>query len=305
MNKHVFTPFFIYLEQAFLRSEKVQICPVCAFLDVKGRVLVLTILLADRDEAIFVYEKLLIQSVTFRYMTVKLVDDYCIAIDCRKNKHMSIQKVVIPVLVDMVTQVKEKRIIDTLLREKFFFTDRAEREEIMKIVYVIMREGHPMLQDSFFLNRKKIISKALQNFFFQIPSSFSLDAFLQFRLRAYEDYLLEVTEYAIDEYKLEQEYQGFIENLRKNINESQGSVAVIHVYHSQTFTLYNEQKEWIATYTEKEKIIDMLVQLAPKMICLYTRFIDHQIVVTLLNIFQESVTLKHLHEFKLHEKADN
>lgn len=264
----------------------------------------LTILLADRDEAIFVYEKLLIQSVAFRYMTVKLLEDSCISIDCRKNKHMCIQKVVIPVLVDMISQVKEKKMIDALLEGKFFFTDITEREEIMKIAYAIMREGHPMLQNVVFLKRKRIISKALQKFFSKIPGSFSLDAFLQFRLRTYEDYLLEVTECAIDEYKLEQEYQSFVDGLRENIKESKSTVSVIHLHHSQTFTLYDEQLHFIATYTEKEKIIDHLVQSAPKTIYLYTRFIDHPIVVTILNIFQECVKLKHLDDFKLKEKVN-
>lgn len=265
----------------------------------KGRSLVLTILLADRDEAIFVYEKLVIQSVTFRYMTVKLLGDSSIFVDCRKNKQACIQKVVIPTLVEMVSQVKEKKMLDKLLQEKFFFTDKMERDEILKIASTVMREGHPMLRNIVFFRQKRIISKALHKFFSEIPNTFSLDAFLQFRLRAYEEYLLKVVECALDEYKLEQEYQSYIDSLRESIKEAKSVTPVIHLHHSKVFKLYDEHMHFISVCTEKEKIIEQLVQLAPQEIHLYTRFIDHPMVVTILNIFQESVKLKHHREFQL------
>jgi putative sporulation protein YtxC len=238
----------------------------------------------------FVYEKLLVQSLTaFPYMNVNILREDVIYISYFKKKQACIETIIIPILVEMFSQLKEKKIMAKILEEKFFYTEEIERNQIISI-------AQEMFSHEFRKNKKKM-RKALLKFFTELPQSFSFDAFLQFRIKTYGSNLLQVVEYAIDEYKLEQDYQNYVNELQQKMKESVETLPMIHFFHSDIFEVYTHEKQLIAVYTEKDEIINKVVQIGPKEIFLYTEYLDHPIIVTMLNVFQERIHIYRVEEF--------
>lgn len=257
----------------------------------------LTIFLSERDEAIFLYEKLLIQSITLDKRTsVKLINDTQIYIQCRKNRQMYVQKIIIPLFIDLLICLKEKKIINQMLEQYFFYTDADERFQICQLATFIMKEGHQNLNSNC-TNERSVILKLLQNFFKDIPPTFSLDAFLQFRAKSYINFMHSVTECAIDEYKLEMEYQKYINDVRSDVDKRNVDELVIHVYLGKEYYIFDDNLNILHTFKEKENILKNMIDLIPKQIFLYTNYIDDSFTNKILNIFQERVQIFKTEDF--------
>lgn len=63
-------------------------------------------------------------------------------------------------------------------------------------------------------------------------------SFQTFRLGNYYEQLREYVEAAIDEYKMEQEYQNFIQTLRDYVTSNTPRMEKVHIVHDGTFTLW-------------------------------------------------------------------
>ncbi len=61
------------------------------------------------------------------------------------------------------------------------------------------------------------------------PLSFSFSSYVRFRLRTYREMVAKLAEVAIDEYKLEQEYQMFIETLRQQVRSRKSRLSCVHL----------------------------------------------------------------------------
>lgn len=58
----------------------------------------------------------------------------------------------------------------------------------------------------------------------------SFDSFSKFRLKELQERLLQIVDLAIDEYKMEQEYQMFIHMLREYLASREQKMKAIHLY---------------------------------------------------------------------------
>lgn len=76
--------------------------------------------------------------------------------------------------------------------------------------------------------------------FFQKPVSFSFDSFLTFRLKQYFEKLHTYLEAAIDEYKLEQEYQSFVHQLREMLVSTESKLDELHLVYQYHFDFYDK-----------------------------------------------------------------
>ena len=61
------------------------------------------------------------------------------------------------------------------------------------------------------------------------PLSFSFSSYIRFRLRTYREMVAKLAEVAIDEYKMEQEYQMFIETLRQQVSSRKSRLSCVHL----------------------------------------------------------------------------
>lgn len=84
----------------------------------------------------------------------------------------------------------------------------------MEIIYSVLEGQREELAVLIKANGEEAKIRDAVEEIFQDHVSFSFDSFLKFRLRPYLKMLESYVEIAIDEYKMEQEYQMFIQTLR-------------------------------------------------------------------------------------------
>ena len=209
---------------------------------------------------------------------------------------------------EFITSIKRDDWFREILKNQFFYEDLEVQQQIMEIIYSIL-EGQRkdltvFLKDS---NEEPPIRAAIEHIF-QDNISFSFDSFLKFRLRPYLQLLEGYVEVAIDEYKMEQEYQMFVQMLRDFLINREPKMDVLHLLFDEEITFYNEQfvemkrAELIRLIDRKLLVnhpvyvdsasIAPLLSLAPTTIFLYTKDPDEPLVRTIKNIFEERVTIK-------------
>lgn len=218
--------------------------------------------------------------------------------------------------------------IHELLEKTFFYSDSEERNAISSLCYLIMngkKSDLPNLNE--LPSRQRMIEEATHSLVvegFNNEFEFNFDAFLQFRLKDYRECLRRYLEVAIDEYKLEQEYQSFIEHLREFLNRRQPVIKkmiVLYnkkpVFYDQNFQLIDQENIASAMRSSsfffsnamiESSLLQPLLALAPTQIKLFSDLGESGILYTLKNIFQERITFYSLQELEgiqglpVHEK---
>ncbi|MDO6846847.1 sporulation protein YtxC [Priestia megaterium] len=276
------------------------------------------------EDAVVVYESLCAKRSALSYgsQCLKLVNNQLLVIDETYNREAILQDMVIPVLTHVILKKKEKKMMVNILKEQFFYSEEEEQDLLLQIMGGIMegeRGGIP--QKTFSFPRELLIRQALQDFFIH-NVTFTFESFLQFRLKEYQERLRYYAELAIDEYKLEQDYQILIHQLRQAANERQSSTGDVYVMHlnKNKFVLYDHSSRYVperecaalaeAFLSEQESlyidstIIAPLLSLSPAAIHLYSDQHDHDFVYTIQNIFQEKVMLYEKNEFPFDQKQN-
>lgn len=200
-----------------------------------------------------------------------------------------------------------------ILEKDFFYTDEDERIQIIDMIYSIIegkRKDIPIEIDHTSLEKQ--IDQALMEVL-RSSKTFSIDAFITFRLRFYIEKLSSYIELAIDEYKLEQEYQSFIFYLRNFLADRKAQMTCIYVVNDEGFQFFDENKR-LMKRSELNKRIDRkllsdhpvyvdsvtiapLISIAPEVIYLYTNHSENGIIQTLKNIFEEKLNILPLDAF--------
>ncbi|RBW71511.1 sporulation protein YtxC [Bacillus taeanensis] len=234
----------------------------------------------------------------------------CLVIDY--NKDMSFYLTYIqPLLVQVFTQYiiakYEKNYLFYLLRNHYYYKDDEEIKEIISIAKAIMdgeKQDIPKIKK--LADRKKLLEETIKNFLVQ-PFSFCFDSFVKFRLKYYRELLESYVELAIDEYKLEHDYQNFIQSLRCFLTHRVPLVETVHVMYEDQPVFYNETlveltSDSLHSIVEEHSaalhsvevdsiLLQPLLALAPKHIYFYTSHEDLSIIHTMQNIFQERLHL--------------
>lgn len=210
--------------------------------------------------------------------------------------------------VKFVSDYKQYDWAKLIVEHRFFFEDEHEQEQILEI-FTSMLEGH----------RKDLVSiKELDEQehklfdtveqLFADHVSFLFDSFVRFRLRSYHDYMEHLVGISIDEYKMEQEYQMFIQMLREILINRQTSRDILHVVVQDSVSFYDELFREI-TRKELARLVDRklfanypiyidsiaiapLLSIAPRTIYLYSDDTDQPLIRTLANIFEERLVVR-------------
>ncbi|WP_179194847.1 sporulation protein YtxC [Bacillus sp. EAC] len=226
-----------------------------------------------------------------------------------QNTEDIIKGILVPTLVQFILLRKEDKWMQSILHTSFFY-EEDEQHQIIPIAQSLLRGTRRSVPNQKKIRRSKIL---VTNALFQYLKdgiSFSFESFITFRLKEYYKQLAYVCEIAIDEYKLENEYQNLIENLRQQVLKSDSLIPNVHIVYDGKFTLYDHlllplSRERLKEYgklVENREYIDNelivpLAAIAPKRIHLYTSTVDLALIVTLQNIFQERVLIHTLQEF--------
>ncbi|WP_088068542.1 sporulation protein YtxC [Gottfriedia luciferensis] len=230
-----------------------------------------------------------------------------------QNTEDLIKSILVPTLVQFILLQKEDKWIQSILHTSFFY-EEDEQNQIIPIAQSILRGTRRSIPNQKKIRRSKhLVSHAIAGYL-KDGVSFSFDSFITFRLKEYYKQLAYVCEIAIDEYKLENEYQNLIENFRQQVLKTEALIPDVHIVYDGKFNVYDHlllpiSKDVLKEYgkfVENREYIDNelivpLTAIAPKNIHLYTSTVDLALIVTLQNIFQERVLIHTLQEFS-HEK---
>ncbi|MCP3741303.1 putative sporulation protein YtxC [Rossellomorea sp. BNER] len=196
----------------------------------------------------------------------------------------------------------------TILSEFYLYNDPHEQEQILQIMIEMFNGERPELvqllkewdEEQFLYQNLEGITES------NGPVSF--DSFVKFRLKKLEERTMEYVDIAIDEYKMEQDYQMFIHMLREYLSSRENQIDIIHLYFSSYgFTFYNEffeelTREKLLTLIDKRLLtnhplyvdsytIAPLLSLAPEKILVYCDQPESNLIRTIQNIFEERVQI--------------
>ncbi|UOY94262.1 putative sporulation protein YtxC [Ectobacillus sp. JY-23] len=216
-------------------------------------------------------------------------------------------------LVEFIVRTKEMKWMDEILAQSFFYGDEEERNHILHIADELMRGSNAVWSHESKQDCYQLLHASLQDII-QADLSFSFASYVRFRLRVYFAELHRFVEMAIDEYKLEQEYQSFVEALRQQLGSRKSRLSCLHLVFHDSFVFYDDKghrlnQERLVKYIDSNilknqdlyvdaNVIAPLLSIAPKTIHLYTAHADHNMVVTIRNVFQERVKLYTVGEFE-------
>ncbi|WP_404444344.1 hypothetical protein LG307_16760 [Sutcliffiella horikoshii] len=218
-----------------------------------------------------------------------------------------------PVLKYYIHRTKEKEWILSVLENSFYYKEEEEQEQILCILQSILLGERTDIPNLPAIDQRDAQLETVMQSFFQEPVSFSFDSFIMFRLKEYFEGLQVFVEAAIDEYKLEQEYQSFVHQLRELLTTTDSKLDELHLVYQYQFDFYDKSFSHIPknqlikfmnrthfnnySYYIDSVVLAPLVSIAPKKLFLYTDHTEHQLVETIRNIFEERAVVLPFHYF--------
>lgn len=211
-------------------------------------------------------------------------------------------------LYEFIIKIKRDDWFRAILQEQYFFEDPYEVQQIIEIIYSVLAGNREDLSAFLKENTEEPKIKEAIDELFQENTSFSFDSFLKFRLRPYLHLLESYVEISIDEYKMEQEYQMFVQTLRDFLTNREPKIETLNLLFDEEIIFFNEQFEEIKrgelmrmvdrkllfnhpVYVDSASIAPLL-SIAPRSIFLYTNNPEEPLVRTIKNIFEERVAIK-------------
>jgi putative sporulation protein YtxC len=246
---------------------------------------------------------------------LQVINHQCVKIS-PKTWDNSIEQIVISGMVRFIIDHKEHQLILSIIKEAYYFLEEEEQQQILHITQSIIEgERTDLPQIQHFLSRDVILHNALEQFL-RPNLYFSFTSFQKFRLQEYIARLRDYVDIAIEEYKLEQEYQNFIQSLRDYLHAKESILERISIVHDNGYFVYQannqkvdnqELKNYIdetfvnqhPMYIDKD-LLAPIVSIAPKRISLYTNDPFDGMVQTIQNVFQERLVIHSLEEFSKH-----
>ncbi|MGM9985647.1 MAG: sporulation protein YtxC [Bacillaceae bacterium] len=209
--------------------------------------------------------------------------------------------VFIPTFIRFIMDMFEGKQIIEIVKQDFLFSSEEECLLIYQMFKSII-DDHIFHREKGIGDRKQYLLQMIQDFF-MLPISFSYEAFVKFRLKEYKEHLYMMVEKAIDEYKLEQNYQMYIQTIRAYIKKKAIYLKRINIVINEEIKVYDEEFRLIPL--EKipidmelmkkcndmidEKVIAPLLSLSPESIYIYSSSKDEQLILGIYNIFEEKV----------------
>jgi putative sporulation protein YtxC len=207
-----------------------------------------------------------------------------------------------------------------VLARDFFFLDPLERRQIIEMAEMILKGKRKDVPVKVALSEEeKLIEETLDEWLAN-RQPLSLKALAAFRLKDYFKKLDLLIETAIDEYKLEQEYQSFIQCLREYLNGRTPKMEKIYLSHDEGFRLFDGEGRELKR-SDLQRLLDRkllvnfpvyvdsmilapLLSIAPERILLFTADPEQGIVQTIKSIFEEKLTVYPLSAFLLLKGKD-
>lgn len=210
-------------------------------------------------------------------------------------------------LTDFILQNKENYFLTSIIETMFYFTDTEEQQQILEVARSIL-DGEltdiPYLED--LPSREMLIREALMDLL-EAEISFSFESFIKFRLGRYKESLLKYAEMAIEEYKMEQEYQNFIQTLRDLLKDREPRMDILSLLHEEQLLFYCDglkkmSQEELRSHIDRKILLNNpvyidsavlvpLLSISPRKVLVYSDDEDYGMIRTIQNIFQERMSI--------------
>ena len=215
---------------------------------------------------------------------------------------------------------KKEKWFEKLLEQQYYYDEAEERHQILSILHSILEGEREDIELLPYIDENEILEEILQEFLCQQPSFF-FESFEMFRLKSYFEHLMKYLDVAIDEYKMEQEYQAFVHMLRDFLKGRESKYKKIFLVDQDGFQFFIEGGRQLKR-SELAKIIDRklvtnhpiyidsvtiapLISIAPEEVQVFTDNIEQGMVVTLKNIFEEKLTVYPLKSYPYQEQVNH
>ena len=234
---------------------------------------------------------------------------YIVSINKQENELL-----ILDGLFQFIMKIKRLEWAAFILSEYYLYKDPHEQEQILAIIGEMLsgeREELTSLIKEW--NEEAYLENNLKTLLFS-DEPVHFDSFVKFRLKDLHERMVMYVEKAIDEYKLEQDYQMFVQMLRDYLASKDNQQGTIHLYFSSCDLLFfnGELKEMkrneLLSIVDKRLLtnhpvyvdsytIAPLLSMAPKLINVYCTEPELKLIRTIQNIFEERVRILPLSSF--------
>lgn len=231
----------------------------------------------EKNDAMHVYRQLLKRAELLYKETSVYLQEQKVVIHIPVCESNYIEKILLPVMVYFIVNVKQNEWIYTILKEKFFYEEEEECHQILHMAQEILKGRRKGIARELTRHTFESYIKSSLNNWLCDPLSFSFSSYVRFRLRTYREMVAKLAEVAIDEYKLEQEYQMFIETLRQQVRSRKSRLSCVHLIFDESFIFYDDKGRRL----KQEKLVQYIDEDLLKQKDVY---IDTKVIAPLLSI---------------------
>ncbi|MBP2243087.1 putative sporulation protein YtxC [Cytobacillus eiseniae] len=239
-------------------------------------------------------------------------DQHIVRMNIDPNRQKDLE-IIQEVFYQFIVKIKQDHWFRRILADQYYFQDEDEQQQILEIIHSILEGNRTDLAT--FVNDLDVERnlKAAISEIFQERITFSFDSFVKFRMRTLMDQLEKYVEISIDEYKMEQEYQMFIQTLREFLSGKESKLHSIHLLINDGVHFFDEhfyeikRSDLISMIDRKllfnhpvyvdSVTIAPLLSIAPLSIYLYSEDDEQPLIRTIHNIFEERLIIGSVSDF--------
>lgn len=216
------------------------------------------------------------------------------------------------VFYSFLLEEKLSQVLEQIIKQKFYFNEQDEIDHILQFAASIIEGEKNRSKEPLFSEEKHWIKKGLHPILTE-KKSFSFDSFTTFRLKSFYQSLERYAMQAIDEYKLEQDYQNFISILRDVLHKREPRISYLHLVYRDAFHFYDHSFRKLERYEITDMIdrhllskssiyidpvtLAPLLSIAPERLYIYTDDSEQGLIQTMKQIFEERTFILPLHAF--------
>ncbi|WP_276354669.1 putative sporulation protein YtxC [Cohnella caldifontis] len=209
------------------------------------------------------------------------------------------------VLAEFTLTEHEPQMLKRYFSRKYGVDDPIE-VDLLIAETVLLLDGEPDADSSWSgRGRERRLRKLTERFAAYLAGHDALhvDGFVRFRLGDYETEVLEAAETALEEKRMEQQYEEFMSLLKSLVDWQQTGIPAVHVLHAggHAFRLLDEDMrplerdglsaDDVETDEEESILVSRLLAVSPGRLHIHTPEPDSQVIRTLIGIFGDRAAL--------------
>ncbi len=213
------------------------------------------------------------------------------------NDNKKFYKFLRDLLVEVVIEFYEEKILKQLINYNYFYFDEYEKTKILENCMQIIEPEIYTLKISEQKNVKEYIKE---------NNSIILDGFVYFRLKEYINYLDNIVDEAVNQFIIEKEYREFVSLLRVYVESKAPQYNLLHLIYMNGESILLDEKRNIVSVSENiynakylsdisfspnDLALNTLLCLLPRKIEIHLIDDEDEFINTLQLIFQNRVSI--------------